>query len=40
MNRYAWRPLLEQWSQEILASEAEYRQSLPEEVIASCWLGG
>jgi cell wall assembly regulator SMI1 len=39
VNRHAWRPLLEQWSQEILASDADYWQSLPEEVIASGWLG-
>jgi hypothetical protein len=35
VNRYAWRPLLERWSQEILASDAAYRQSLPEELTLS-----
>jgi SMI1 / KNR4 family (SUKH-1) len=39
VNTYAWRPLLEHWGEEILASDAAYRQSLPEEVVTSGWLG-
>jgi hypothetical protein len=36
---YEWRPLLEQWSREILTSDDEYQASLPEEAVASGWLG-
>lgn len=35
---FAWEPLLRTWSQERLTS-AEYRSVLPDEVIASEWLG-
>ncbi len=39
VNQSMWRPLLEHWSQEILASDAAYRLALPVEVVASGWLG-
>lgn len=38
MSAFAWRPLLEQWSRELL-EDADYRQTLPDEVVASGWLG-
>ncbi len=38
MDRFAWRPFLEQWSREQL-EDAEYRQSLPPDVVNSGWLG-
>ncbi len=39
MSSYDWRLFLEEWSQEILAYDDEYRLELPAEVIASGWLG-
>jgi hypothetical protein len=38
MGENDWRPLLEQWSRELL-EDTEYRQSLPANVVTSGWLG-
>lgn len=39
MATFDWRPLLERWSQEILRDDPIYRQTLPDDVVSTGWLG-